>query len=192
MSTRERRGKRLKSSMLAMEERGESERERFKIDEKLGGSDYSEKAFNSISKGEKMAINERGDILCEEDVVLEKRKEEAKSKGVASWLIKEREIQVLNIEKSIQRNEDVVLERVMGESRQQGVEREEGRVLGDGIWVVVQRVEEKMGIPDTEEHVQHDEDIALERTEERDMLRDMEGVRQRGVKDEGTKKSDKE
>jgi len=178
VSTRERRGKRLKSSMLAMEERGGSERERFKIDEKLGGSDYSEEAFNSISKGEKMAINEGGDILCEEDVVLEKRKEEAKSKGVASWLIKEREIQVLNIEKSIQRNEDVVLERVMGESRQQGVEREEGRVLGDGIWVVVQRVEEKMGIPDTEEHVQHDEDIALERTEEKDMLRDMEGVRQ--------------
>jgi len=49
-----------------------------------------------------------------------------------------------------------------------------------------------MGIPDTEEHVRYDEDIALERTEEGDMLRDMEGVRQQGVEDEGTKKSDKE
>jgi len=57
--------------------------------------------FDSISKGEKMAINEGGDILCEEDVILEESKEKAKSKGVASQLIKEREIEVLNIEKSM-------------------------------------------------------------------------------------------
>jgi len=99
--TRERRGERLKSSMLAVEERGRSERERFKIDEEPDGSDCGEEAFDSISKGEKTAINEGGDVLCEEDVVLEESKEEAKSKGVASRLIKEREIEVLNVEKSM-------------------------------------------------------------------------------------------
>ena len=35
-----------------------------------------------------------------------------------------------------------------------------------------------MGIPDTGEDVRRDEDITLERIEEGDMLRDMEGVRQ--------------
>jgi len=40
--TRERRGERLKSSMLAVEKRGESKRERFKIDEELSGSDCGE------------------------------------------------------------------------------------------------------------------------------------------------------
>jgi len=49
-----------------------------------------------------------------------------------------------------------------------------------------------MGIPDTGEDVRRDEDITLERIEEGDMLRDMEGVRQQEVEDEGTKKSDKE
>ena len=176
--TRERRGERLKSSMLAVEERGGSERERFKIDEELGKSDCGEEAFDGISKGEKTAINEGGDVLCKEDVVLEESKEEAKNKGMASWLIEEREIEVLNMEKSMRCNENVILGRVMGESRQQGVEKEEGRVLGGGVWAVVQRVEEKMGIPDTGEDVQHDEDVTLERTEERDMLRDMKGVGQ--------------
>jgi len=46
-------------------------------------------------------INEGGDVLCEEDVVLEESEEEAKSKGVASQLIEEREIEVLNMEKSM-------------------------------------------------------------------------------------------
>jgi len=34
-----------------------------------------------------------------------------------------------------------------------GVKREEGGVLGGGVWTVVQRVEKKMGIPDTREDV---------------------------------------
>ena len=96
---RERRGERLKSSMLAVKERGGSERKRFKIDEELGGSDCGEEAFDGISKGKKTAINEEGDVLCEEDVVLEESEEKAKSKGVASRLIKEKEIEVLNMEK---------------------------------------------------------------------------------------------
>jgi len=99
--TRERRGKRLKSSMLAVEKRGGSERERFKIDKEPDGSDCGEEAFDGISKGEKMVINEGGDVLCEEDVVLEESEEEAKSRKVASWLIEEREIEILNVEKSM-------------------------------------------------------------------------------------------
>jgi len=83
--------------------------------------------------GEKTAMNDGGDVRCEEDVVLEESEEEAKSKGVASQLIEEREIEVLDVEKSMQRNEDVILGRVMGESRQQGVERGEGGVLGGGV-----------------------------------------------------------
>jgi len=47
-----------------------------------------------------------------------------------------------------------------------------------------------MGIPDPREDAQHDEDVILKR--KRDRLRDMEEVRQRGVKDKGTKKSDEE
>ena len=99
--TRERRSKRLKSSMLAVEKRGRSERERFKIDKEPDGSDCGEEAFDGISKGKKTAINEGGDVLCEEDVVLEESEEEAKSREVASWLIEEREIEVLNVEKSM-------------------------------------------------------------------------------------------
>jgi len=79
----------------------------------------------------------RGDVQCEEDVVLEESEEEAKSKGVARRLIEEREIEVLDVEKSMRCNEDIILGRVMGESRQQGVEREEGGVLDGGVWVVV-------------------------------------------------------
>jgi len=190
---RKRRGERLKSSMLAVEERGRSERERFKIDEEPDGSDCGKEAFDGISKGEKTAINEGGDILCEEDVVLEKSEEETKSKGVASRLIKEREIEVLNVEKSMQRNEDIVLGRVMGESGQQGVKREKNGVVGNGVWAAVQRVEEKkMGIQDPGEDVRHDKDVILGRKGERDRLRDTEEVRQQGVEDKGTKKRDEE
>jgi len=48
------------------------------------------KFVTGISKSEKTAINEGGDVLCEEDVVLEESEEKAKSKGVASRLIEER------------------------------------------------------------------------------------------------------
>jgi len=64
-------------------------------------SDYGEEAFDDISKGEKTAINEEENILYEEDVVLEESEEEAKSKGIVSQLIKERKIEVLNVEKSM-------------------------------------------------------------------------------------------
>jgi len=142
---------------------------------------------------EKTVINKGGDILCEEDVVLEESKEEAKSRGVASRLVEEREIEVLNVEKSMRRNEDVVLGRVTGESRQQGVEREEDRVVGSGVWAAVWQVEEKkMGIPDTGEDARRNEDVILKRKGERDRPRDMEEVGQRGVEDKGTKKSDEE
>jgi len=63
--TRERRSKRLKSSMLAIEERSKSEREEFKFDEEPSGSNYGEEAkifFASISRGKKMAMNEGEDI----------------------------------------------------------------------------------------------------------------------------------
>jgi len=191
--TRERRDERLKSSMLAVEERGGSEREKFKIDEEPDGSDCGEKAFDGISKGEKTAINEGGDVLYEEDVVLEESEEEAKSKGMASQLIEEREIEVLNMEKSMRRNEDIVLGRVMGESRQQGVEREEDGVVGSGVWAAVRRVEEKkMGIQDTGEDVRRNENVILGRKGEGDRLRDTEEVGQQGVEDKGTKKRDEE
>jgi len=191
--TRERRGERLKSSMLAVEERDGSERKRFKIDEEPDGSDCGEEAFDGISKGEKTAINEGGDILCEEGVVLEESEEEAKSKGVTSQLIEEREIEVLNVEKSIRHNEDIVLGRVMGEFRQQGVEREEDRVVGSSMWAAVRQVEEKkMGIQDPGEDVRRDEDVVLGKKEEGNRLRDTEEVGQQGVEDKGTKKRDKE
>ena len=50
--------------------------------------------------------------------------------------------------------------------------------------------EKEMGIPDPREDARRDEDVILKR--KRDRLRDMEEVRQRGVKDKGTKKSDEE
>jgi len=52
--TRERMGKRLKDSMLAVEERSRSERERFKLNEEPSGSGYGEEAkalFTSVNMG---------------------------------------------------------------------------------------------------------------------------------------------
>jgi len=166
-------------------------------------------------KEKKMGVlDTREDVRRDEDVVLKRKGERDRSRsmeevfrqrGVEEERLREekelskirRRIKMSKIieeltEKGRQCNKDVVLGRVMGESRQQGVGREEGGVLGGGVWAVVQRVEEKMRIPDTGEDVRRDEDVALERTEEGDMLRDMEGVGQRGVEDEGTKKSDEE
>ena len=63
--TRERRSKRLKSSILAVEERSKSEREKFKFDEEPNRSSYGEEAkifFASISRGEKTAMDEGGDV----------------------------------------------------------------------------------------------------------------------------------
>jgi len=52
--------------------------------------------------------------------------------------------------------------------------------------------EKKMGILDIGEDARCNENVVLERKKERDKLRDMEKVGQRGVKDEGTKKRDEE
>ena len=52
--TRERIGKRLKGSMLAVEERSRSERERFKLNEEPSGSGYGEKVkalFTGVNMG---------------------------------------------------------------------------------------------------------------------------------------------
>jgi len=52
--TRERMGKRLKGSMLAVEERSRSERERFKLNEEPSGSGYGEKVkalFTGVNMG---------------------------------------------------------------------------------------------------------------------------------------------
>jgi len=76
---RKRRDERLKSSMLAVEEKSESEREEFKFDEKPSRSSYGKETkifFASISRDEKMAIDEGGDIQCDKDVILEEKKEE--------------------------------------------------------------------------------------------------------------------
>ena len=52
--TRERMGERLKGSMLAVEERSGSERERFKLNEEPSGSSYGEEAkalFTGVNMG---------------------------------------------------------------------------------------------------------------------------------------------
>jgi len=82
--------------------------------------------------------------------------------------------------------EEVILEE-SEEEAEHGVDR----IVGSDVTVTSQLVEEKeIRIPDPREDVQRDKDVVLKR--KRDMLRDMEGVRQQGVEDEGTKKSDEE
>jgi len=82
-----------------------------------------------------MAINERGDIQYNKEVVLEKSEEETKS-GMADWLVEEKEMGIPDVWRNVQCNEDVVLER-KGERdrsrsmeeivRQRGVEEEGSR-----------------------------------------------------------------
>jgi len=65
------------------------------------------------------------------------------------------------------------------------------RIVGSSVTATSWLVEEKeMEIPDPREDARCDENVVLKR--KRDRPRDMEKVRQRGVKDEGTKKSDEE
>jgi len=102
--TRERKSKRIKSSMLAVKKRSGSKREGVKFDEEPSRSSYGEEAntsFAGISRGEKTVMDEGGNIQCNEDVILEESEEEAKS-GAADWLVEEKEIEVLNMEKSMQ------------------------------------------------------------------------------------------
>jgi len=133
--------------------------------------------------------------------------------GAVSWLVKERGAEVSTEGGGMRCDKEIALERteeggektaineggdircaeeVILEESEEEAEHGVDRIVGSGVWVVDWQVEEKkMGIPDTGEDVQRDENVALERTEEGDMLRDMEGVGQRGVEDKGTKKSDK-
>jgi len=81
--TRKKRGERLKSSMLVVEERSRSKREGFKFDEEPGRSGFGEEAkifFASISRGEKTAMDKGEDVQCNEDVILEERERESVSR----------------------------------------------------------------------------------------------------------------
>jgi len=91
--------------------------------------------------------------------------------GVVSWLVEEREIEVLNVKKSMQCNENIVLGRVTKESRQQGVEKKEtksrgNRVVGSSVIAISQLVKEKeIGVLDIWKSIQHNKEVACERTE---------------------------
>jgi len=60
--------------------------------------------------GEKTAINERGNIRYEEDVILEKSEEETKSR-VVDWLVEEKKIRILDTGEDMRCDKDIVLER---------------------------------------------------------------------------------
>jgi len=77
------------------------------------------------------------------------------------------------------------------EESEEKVEHGVDRIVGSSVTATSRLVEEKeMGILDPREDAQHDKDVVLKR--KRDRPRDMEKVRQRGVKDKGTKKSNGE
>jgi len=123
---------------------------------------------------------------------LEKSKKEAKSKWVASQLVEEREIEVLNMERSMQCNEDIIIKRKKKRDRLEEMKSRVDGVVGSSVWVVVWRVKKKMGIPDAGEDMRCDKDVSLGRKKEGNRLRDTKEVGQQGVEDEGTKKRDKE
>jgi len=68
---------------------------------------------------------------------LEKSKKEAKSKWVASQLVEEREIEVLNVERSMQCNEDIVIKRKKKRDRLEEMKSRVDGVVSSGMWVVV-------------------------------------------------------
>jgi len=90
-------------------------------------------------QSEKIVMNAEGDIQCDKDVILEeseergdvileeRRVDEGVSSGVTAvdWLAKEREIKVLNMEKSRRYNKNAVLGREAEEARQQDIEEGE-------------------------------------------------------------------
>jgi len=99
---------------------------------------------------------------------------------------KEDEKITMNEGEDVRCAEEVILEE-SEEEAEHGVDR----IVGSSVTVMSWLVEEKeMGILDPREDARRDEDVVLKR--KRDRPRDMEEVRQRGVKDEGTKKSDEE
>jgi len=84
--------------------------------------------------------------------------------------------------------EEVILEE-SEEEAEHGVDR----IVGSSVMATSRLVEEKeIGIPDTREDMQRDEDVVLGRKGEGDRLRDTEEVGQQGVEDKGTKKRDEE
>jgi len=199
--TRERMSKRLKGSMLAVEKRSGSERERFKLNEEPSGSGYGEEAkalFTDVNMGVgtgRRASGATTDILkteLERDGVKREEAEEWVDAvigyriGMASWLEKGSEKTTMDEGGDIQCDEEVILEE-SEEEAEHGVDR----IVGSDVMVMSRLVEEKeIGIPDPRENARCDKDVVLKR--KRDMLRDIEGVGQQGVEDEGTKKSNEE
>jgi len=159
---------------------------------------------------EKTAMDEGENVQCDEEVVLEKSEEETKS-SVADWRVEEKmgspdtgeDVQCdkeITLERTEEGDEKMTMneggdvrcaEEVILEESEEEAEHGVDRIVGSGVTATSRLVEEKeMGIPDTREDARRDEDIVLKR--KRDRPRDMEKVRQRGVKDKGTKKSDEE
>jgi len=110
--------------------------------------------------------------------------------GVASWLEEgQSEEAAVKTGGDVQCEEDAVLKKGDAARAESGVDETVGSGVGAVNWLVKERGAE---VSTEGGGVRCDKEIALERTEEGDMLRDMEGVGQRGVEDEGTKKSDEE
>jgi len=166
--TRERMGERLKGSMLAMEERSGSERERFKLNKEPSGSGYGEEVkalFTGVNMGVRTGRRASGattNVLkteLERDSVEREEVEEWVDAvigyriGMASWLEEGSEKMAMNEGGDIQCDEEVVLEKSEEETKSSAAD-----------W----RVEEKMGLLDTGEDVRRDKEITLERTEEGD------------------------
>jgi len=190
--TRERIGERLKGSMLAVEERSGSEKERFKLNEEPSRSGYGEEAkalFTGVNMGVGTGRRASGatiDVLkteLERDSVKREEVEEWVDAvigyriGMASWLEEGSKKMAMNEGGDVQCDEEVILEE-SEEETEHGVDR----IVGSGVTATSRLVEEKeMGIPDPREDARRDKDIVLKR--KRDRPRDMEEVRQRGVKE---------
>jgi len=146
-------GERLKGSILAVEERSGSERERFKLNKEPSGSGYGEESkalFTGVNMGVgtgRRASGATTDVLKTE---LERdgfEREEAEEWvdavigygiGMASWLEEGSEKTAMDEGGDIQCDEEVVLEKSEEETKSSAAD-----------W----RVEEKMGSPDTGEDV---------------------------------------
>jgi len=178
--TRERRDKRLKSSMLAVEKRSGQEREEFGFDEEPGGSSFGKKAktsFAGVSMGVetgRQASRATMDVLkteSERDRVGREEMEDRMGKvmeygiEMTSQLEKGSKKITMNDGGDVQCIENVILEKREGEGGNvEGVECWVGGVVSSSVWMADQLVEEKvMGISNTGEDMRHDKDVVLER-----------------------------